>query len=203
MEDAVADAQPAGAIDRVGRRQARLEERHRDHRLDRRSGRIKALQRLVAQRHVIVARQQVPLVMADPAGKAVGIERRHRRQRQDIAGQAVEDDDRTRFAPQPPRRIGLKIGVERQLERTSRDVTGGRQFAHHLAARGDLDALGARLAAQILLELLFEPVLADLETRRDQQRVLGLLELLGRSNADIAHQMADRRAARVIAGKAA
>ena len=52
-------------------------------------------------------------------------------------------------------------------------------------------------------ERLFKPFLADLEARRDQQRVLLLLIFLGRGGADIADQMADRGARRVEAREAA
>ncbi len=48
-------------------------------------------------------------------------------------------------------------------------VGQGRELAHQLAVRGHLDALGARRAAQPMLHRLFEPVLADLEARGDQQ----------------------------------
>src|SRR3546814_7279586 len=49
---------------------------------------------------------------ADPAGKAVGIETRHRRHRQQIAGQAVDDDDRSRFGADAARGIMLEVRSE-------------------------------------------------------------------------------------------
>ncbi len=39
----------------------------------------------------------------------------------------------------------------------------GVEFADQLAARGEFDPLAAGLAAQTVLERLFEPFLADLE----------------------------------------
>ena len=74
----------------------------------------------------------------------------------------------------------------------------GIELLDQLAARGDLDPLAARRAAQVELERFFEPLLADLEAGNDQQRVLVLgLIFLGVGGADIADQMADRRPVRI------
>ncbi len=77
------------------------------------------------------------------------------------------------------------------------------KIADDLAARRHLDAPCAGFALQHLLEIFLQPILPDLVAGRDVQRILGLLIFLGVRGADIADQMADRGAGRVIAGKAA
>jgi len=47
---------------------------------------------------------------------------------------------------------------------------------------------------------LLQPLLADLETRGDEQRVMGLFIVFRRCRADITDQMADRWSGRIIAG---
>ena len=77
------------------------------------------------------------------------------------------------------------------------------EIGHQPAVRGDLGALGARAAAQPRLHRPLEPLLADAEAGGDQQRIVRALILLGRGGADIADEVADRRAERVTARKAA
>ena len=77
------------------------------------------------------------------------------------------------------------------------------QIAHDAAACGHLDPARAGHAAQLFFELLFKPVLADLVTRCDQQRVGVLLVFLGRRRPDVADQVADARGGRVEPREAA
>src|SRR3546814_12502668 len=85
-----------------------------------------------------------PLVFrdADPAGKAVGIETRHRRHRQQIDGQAVDDDDRSRFGDDAASGIMLEAGVDGQEERLDLHVGLGRTVAYHADASGYLAPAG-------------------------------------------------------------
>ena len=89
---------------------------------------------------------------------------------------------RARFLAEPARREALQAGVDRRAA-AARRCTSGRvvQLADQPAARGDLDPRRAGPAAQPLLHHLLEPLLADLEAGRDQQRVavLGLIFLGG------------------------
>ena len=81
------------------------------------------------------------------------------------------------------------------MERRAGDVGLGLELADQPAARGDLDPGSAGAAAQALLHYLLEAFLADLEARRDEQAVTVLrLIFLAIGRADIADQMADRRA---------
>ena len=82
-------------------------------------------------------------------------------------------------------------------------ILAGFEVADDAAAGGHLHPPRAGNAAQICLELLFEAVLADLVARRDEQRIGVFLELLGRSGADIADQVADARRCRIEARKTA
>ena len=80
------------------------------------------------------------------------------------------------------------------------------RFGRHLdqfAAGRDLDPLAAGLAAQGLLEGLFEALLADLHPRHEQKRILVLLFIFGRGRcADVADELADGRSPRIEAGEA-
>jgi hypothetical protein len=63
----------------------------------------------------------------------------------------------------------------------------------------DLDTPGAGLSGQMAVEIFLQPLLADLESRRDEQGVAGLLIFRGGGRTDIADQMADRRPSGIMA----
>ena len=98
------------------------------------------------------------------------------------------------FVAHPARGIGLQAGVDGERQGAAAGVRNGGKLADQLAARGDLEPLRARAAAQPRLHRLFKAFLADLEAGRDQKRVLLLLIFLLVGGADIADQMADRGA---------
>ena len=141
--------------------------------------------------------------MADAVREAVGIVSGHRHHREHLAGATVDDHRRARIGAEPARGIFLQPGVDRQLLRLAGDVGTGGQFGDDLAACGDFDALGARRAAEFTFQLLFKAILAELETRCDEQGVVRLLILFGVGRADIAGQMRDRGARRIVAREAA
>ena len=147
---------------------------------------------------MVVPRQHLPLVLADPVREIVGIERRHRRHRQDVAVGDVDDDDGRRLVADPPRGIFVKVGVDGQLDGAAAAVGLGVELLDQLAARGDFDPLPAGFAAKRRFQRLLEPFLADLHAGDQEQRVLVLLLIfVGGGRADIADQLADRGAAGV------
>ena len=90
--------------------------------------------------------------------------------------------------------------IDGQLDGAATAVRLGLQLFDQFAARGDLDALTAGLAAERRFQRLLEPFFANLHSRDQQQRVLVFLFIFGcGGGADIADQLADRGAARVIA----
>ena len=99
---------------------------------------------------------------------------------------AVDDDAATRFLAEPPRRELLQPDIDRELDRGARAVGLGFEFLDQLAAGGDFNPLPAGLAAQPVLERLFQPVLADLEARGDQERI-GLLLAAPRRRLSLRH----------------
>src|SRR5690606_9334603 len=189
VEHTVADPEAAAATGRLRRIEARLEERHRDHRLDGGPGRIEPLEYLVAQRHPLVLTEHLVLDAADPVREAVRIEARHRSHAQEVAGQAIDHDDRAALEPDPPGGVVLQRAVDSELDRLSLDVLAGLEVAHDPTRCGDLAAPCARLTAQRLLELLLEPVLAELESRSEQQRGRLGFVFLTACRTDIADQV--------------
>ena len=115
---------------------------------------------------------------------------------------AVDHHHRAALGGEAPAGIFLQAGVDRQLDRIAGCVGPRRQFAHDLAACGDFHPLGAGLAGQMLVIGALQPVLADLEARRDEQRILALLIVFRGRRADIAEQMADRGTGGIMARKA-
>ncbi len=202
VEQRIAHAQRAAAPHRLRRAYARLQQRQRHHRLDRGAGRIKPLKRLVAEGDMIVLRQHVPFQMADAVGKAVGIETGHGGHGQHVAIAAIDHHHRSALRGEAAAGIFLQARVDGEVDRFAGLIRAGGEFANDLAARRHFHPLGAGLAGQMAVERLFQPVLADLEARRDQQRVAAGLVILRRRRADIAEQMADGRAGGVMAGKA-
>ena len=151
---------------------------------------------------MVVLRQHLPLGPADALAEAVRVEGRHRHEGEHVAARDVHGDERARLVAHAPRRILLKALVDRQLDGLAAAVGLGIELLDQLASGGDLDALAAGLSAKIRLERLFEALLADLEARDDQQRVLVLrLIFLGVGGPDIADQVGDGRAVRDNSGK--
>jgi hypothetical protein len=74
VEDMVAERIGSVANDDPFRIDPGLEQGHGHQRLDGRAGRVKAFQHLVDKRQMVVLRQHLPLVGADPVGEIVGIE---------------------------------------------------------------------------------------------------------------------------------
>jgi hypothetical protein len=203
-EEAVAELEAARAVDSRLGIDARLKQRHGDHRLEGRAGWVEAVQRLVEQRLSFVLREHLPFVLTDAVGKIVGIVSRHRGQCEQIAGQAVEHHDRTGFLTKPPCGIGLEARVDGEGERLAAFVGQGGKLPHQTSPGGDLHPLRARLAAQPGLHRLLQAFLADLEAWGDQKRELVFRKIfLPIGRADIADQMRDGGAVRVEARKGA
>ena len=149
---------------------------------------------------MVVLGQHLPLVLANSVGEIVGVERWHRRHREDVAGGDIQHDDRSRLVADPARRKLVEVRIDGQLDGAATAVRLGLELFDQFAARGDLDTLTARLAAERRFQRLLKPFFANLHSRDQQQRVLVFLFIFGcGGGADIADQLADRGAARVIA----
>ncbi len=137
--------------------------------------------------------------MRDAVREAVGIEARHGGGGQHVARAAIEDDDRSALRAEAPSGKLLKPRVDGEAHGIAGHIGPCLQVADDTATRRHFRPARARLAGELLVERLFEPILARLIARRDEQRVLGLLIILGRRRADIADQVTDGRAGRVEA----
>ena len=179
-----------------------VDRRDRRHRFQCRTRRIQPARRLVDQRLMVVGTQPAIFAVADPVRKAVRIKARHRDKGQDVAVGTVDDDRRARLAAHPPCDKFLQIGVDRQMDGLALHVGLGVEVADDPAARGDFDPPRPGLALQHRLKIFLQPILADFVPRRDVQRILRLLIFFGVRRPDIADQMPDRGAGRIIARKA-
>ena len=88
---------------------------------------------------MIVLRQHLPLVSADSVGKIVGIERRHRRHRQNVSVGHVENDNRFGLIADPPGGKFMKIGIDGKLDRLATDVGLGIENLDQPAFGRDFD----------------------------------------------------------------
>ena len=86
------------------------------------AGRVETLQRLVEHWNMVVRVQHLPFDPTDPVGEAVGVVARHRRHRQDVAGQAIEHYHRSKLQTKPPGGIIVQIDIDGQLDRFPRSV---------------------------------------------------------------------------------
>jgi len=146
-EEPLPQAIAAGAKDLFRGRDAMLLQGQRCHRLHRRSGRVQTAERLVQQRNVIIVVQHLPFDTANAGREAVGIERRHRCNRQQAAGFAVDDDHGGRFQAYAAGGIILQWTVDGQFQRLPLNVLAGFKIAHDLATGSDFHTPGARHAA--------------------------------------------------------
>ena len=101
---------------------------------------------------------------------------------------AVDHHDRARFHPDPARGVILQPTVNGQPDRISGDIVARFQIADDPARGGDLDPARAGHPAQFGVVALFKPILADLEARRNQQRIVLAFVFLRRGWPDIADQ---------------
>ena len=152
-------------------------------------GGIKTLRALVDKRVMIARLQRRPQLAGDAGREQVGIEAGHGDHAQDVARGAVHHDDARRIVTQTPRGIILEVAVDRQLERLAGLVGLRVEVADDASACVDFDAPRARHAAQAGVLVPLDTVLADLETREDQQRITHLLELLGGRRSNVAEQV--------------
>ena len=201
-EKAVAQLVSARAVDPLLRFNPVQLQRQAGHRLHRRAGGVKPAQRLVEKRDVVILVEHLPLEPSDPASKGVGIERRHRDQREDRTGHAIDHHHRCGFKPAAPRGEILQTAIDGQPDRLTGNVIAFFQVAHEFTAGGHFDPLPAGCSAQDPLELLLQPVLANFEPRGDQQRIMLCLVIFSRGGADVARQMPNRRPGRVPPRKA-
>ena len=187
VEEPIADAPAAATDNRLFRLHPCIEEGHAMHRLDRRTGWIKTLEHLVAQRHALVIAQHGIFHAADALREAVRIEARHGGHAEDIAGLAIHDHAGSAFEPDAARGVVLQRAVYRKANGIALDVFARFEVAHDPARCRNLHSPRAGDAAQVQLELLFQRVLADLVAGGDEQRVAVLLFVfLGIGGPDIA-----------------
>ena len=194
MATKAAEGPPAQRIaaiadDNLFRVNAMLQQSQRCGGLDRGSGRIQALHRLVEHRDVIILLQHFPFQTANPVRKAVGIKGGHRGQRQNAPGLRVDDNGRTRFQPQASSGKVLQPGINGQAHGFAGSIGPCRQIPHQLAPRRDFGPLGAGRATQQVFLRFFKARFANFKARRDQQWIPIILIILGRGGPDIADQM--------------
>ena len=169
--DAVSEPEGSRAIDRrVLVDDVLFETRDRGDGLERRAGAVVVLDRLVAQRVVLVGDQFVPELRRDPARELGRVERGARYHGQDLAVAGVDRDHRPDLVAE--RGVGGQLQILVDGEHQVLAGHGGlvRQRLEHAAlaalelhaAEGvDLLQLLAVVAAKHVIELLLEAVLAD------------------------------------------
>ena len=192
MELAVAKLQVAGAIDRiVHRRHPGVQCGKRRHHLEGRAGRIGALNRFVGQRPVIIFRQKLIVSRRDAAHKQVRIKTRRRGDGPDRPIGQIKNHRCGTFFAQPRDHIILQPRIQRQAQIDTCIPLAAVDLSHFATSGIDLDPAGARLAAQLFLELGLDPQLADLELGDLQQRVrIGdLRQVIVADRADIPKHM--------------
>ncbi len=171
--------------------------------LEGRPGRVEAFGRPVVQRRrFFVPIEGVDLLLRHRAREDLRFEGRERADAEQLAVVDVHRHERARQPDRGDRAFArrLDLGVDRQLD----VVAGHRRFGDELAARGrlaegvDLDPGQARVAAQVTVEGVLGPVLADLVARLEGP-VPGFFQLVFGDLADAAEHMRRPRASRVVA----
>ena len=185
---------------------AGFQQSQRRGRLEGRSRREGAVQRLVQQRLALIVGQRAIGLGGHPADEQVRIERRRRDHAQNVAVAHVHDDAGARLVAKHFQRPVLNIGVQRQDDFLARH--GGPRPADVLgddaASCIDLDPIAARLSAQRRIQSLFHALAADAEAGIEQQgrRLLALvpdrLDVPIRHLGHIADDVSERSAERIV-----
>src|SRR6185437_9012264 len=158
----------------------RIHGRKRHGGLDGRARRIKARQRLVDQRRMVIRCPRLPLRVADADIEQIRIERRSRSQSKDVSVARIHNDSRRTLLSQSAGNKFLQILIECQINIRAGLAGFAAQFPDDPPIRIDLHTAHARLAADIGFEFLFDAPLADAETRQLKQRIgIGDLVLRG------------------------
>src|SRR5579872_3296769 len=163
--------------------------------LERRAGRVDALDDAILQWMVRIRHQLVPICSLDAAAEDIGIERRVARHREDVAVVGIERHQRAHLALHRLFRRLLHVEVQRQHDALARLVGDLLQHAQPASDRIDLDLLTTSLAAQERFPSALEAELPDLIAHL----VAGLHEVVAINFADVPQQMSRERAVQIMA----
>ena len=188
MEGDIAHVQRSRTEDAVARIDAGLQRCQRRHGLEGRAGRILAGQRLVREGVAGIGAEELPIGGAEPAVEGAGIEAGHRAHGQHVAGADVDHHrGGALLRCQALLDEFLQPDVERADQLDAGLAVAPVELADDAAERVHLDLAGAGGAAQLGVVDLFQPALADAESRELKQRIVA--DLVLRRRSDIAQHM--------------
>src|SRR6185437_593558 len=171
----------------------------RHQRLERRTRRIGAGNRLVFQWIVRIVDQCFPLHRAQAAGEGAWIETRRRSQSKHLAVPRIDDDGGGRaLRIAAAHRQILQRHIETEDDLVAVDAVLVREFAHNAAKSIDLDLAGASGAAKLEIVLLLDAAFADAEIGQLYQRIVAV-ELLFRNRRDVTHDVRSLVPERIMA----
>ena len=200
MELAFAEIDIALAVRREAGAEPGLQRRHQDRNLEGRPRGVLPGDGLVGLRPVGVVANLFPVGDADPIGEQVGVVAGRGHQRQDLARVNLHDGHGGRvLVDQPVRDESLQSHIQGHYDIVARfrldpPVIDFLNLASEIV---DHEFLGSHLAAQGLLELVFDTGLADAVGRQLQRRVAVLRHFVLVDRADITHHMRRHIALRV------
>ena len=200
-EAAVADDAAIGVPAALHRRQAH-------DRLERRTGRESAAQRLVEQRTPLIIGQRPIDLRRHARHEQVGVEGRRRHHGQDVAVAHIHDHAAAGLLAEDFQRAVLDVVVQGQhdLGALNGGLGAGDVLGDHATARIHLDPLAARFAAQVGVQRLLDALTTNAEARveQDGRRLLALvadrLDVAVRDLGHIADHMGVGAAERIVAG---
>ena len=144
---------------------AALQPHRRDRQLPRRSWWIARLDRAIEERVRGTLTDGAPVRRRDTADERIGIEARRAVEGEDLAGVGIEREDRAALTGREDLRDELlQAEIDRRVEIGARhriEVGGRLRIAHHLTFRTHFDEPHAFRAAQRVVVLALQPILAD------------------------------------------
>ena len=198
----VGQHEPARAVARgSGGDHARLEARQRHEGLDGGARRIAPAQGAVEERAVRVVRQRAVGGRVDAVDEEVGVVARRAHERQHLARARVEGDDRAAGLAEGLLRGALQAQVDGQPQVAARARARALEHAQRPALGVDLDLLHAHAAVQERLVGALDAELADVAGATVLDRV-ERLEVVGVDARDVAEDVGEQRARRVVARRA-
>ena len=177
-KDLVAQLDLTGTEDRLIAADAVLQEKDAHEQLPDRARRIDALDDAVLQREAVAGPQGVPVAFGDARGKKIVVVGRRSDQRPQLARVRLHDHHAARLPGQGVPGGLLQIAVEGEADLLAAAGLLAQGLAQHAAVRVHLHAIQALAAAQPLLQLVFQTLLAH-QIAHGQIRVLFHLLLVG------------------------
>jgi hypothetical protein len=195
----------SAAVEQHGARrdQASLQGGRRGDQLERRAGRVEALDRSVGQRGIVLLRgQRAVLPLGDRPGEDRGVEGGARSHCQHLAVLGVHHHEGPRQAEgaEGPLGVGLEVGVDGETDVVSRLGGPALQLARGSPEGIHLDPVDACPAPEEAVVLVFDPRLAD-QIPLLEAGIAWLLQLLRGHLANVAEEMRGHGALPVLAGE--